>query len=135
MINKVSKMIPFTEIFKSKMGKGAMKDGISDIFAVDGRDDLTEDEKIPMRITAVGDLVAGGVMSTVNPFGLIIGGGIILTNLGIRRAVEGGLHKKVKGAWKGSRKRAEDANIDVQEPDIIQNPCLPNGSMMIQMVR
>jgi hypothetical protein len=74
-------------------------------------------------------------MSTANPFGLIIGGGIILTNLGIRRAVEGGLHKKVKGAWKGSRKRAEDANIDVQEPDIIQNPCLPNGSMMIQMVR
>jgi hypothetical protein len=134
MINKISKMIPFQKIFKSKMGQGAIKNGIADIFAVDDRNDLTEDEKIPMRITAVGDLVAGGVMSTANPFGLIIGGGIMLTNIGIRRAVEGGLHKRIKGTWKNSRKKAQEANSNIQKP-IITNPCLTSGSMAIQMIR
>ena len=81
MINKLSKFVPFSEllgsqVFKSKMGKGGFKNGISDFVSVDRREDLTEDEKIPMRITAVGDMVAGGVMTTANPFGLIIGGGI-----------------------------------------------------------
>ena len=137
MINKLSKFVPFSEllgsqVFKSKMGKGGFKNGISDFVSVDRREDLTEDEKIPMRITAVGDMVAGGVMTTANPFGLIIGGGIILTNLGIRHAVENGLHKKIKGTWKGSRKRAQQIQ---QEELTLGNPCLPNTGLSFQMVR
>lgn len=134
MINKINKVLPFSDlmgspVFKRRMGKGALKNGISDILSVDHRDDLTEDEKVPMRITAVGDMVAGGVMSTANPFGLIIGGGIILTNLGIRHAVENGLHRKIKGTWKNARAKAQEQQENMQPQ--LGNPCLPSASLAI----
>jgi len=134
MINKINKVLPFSElmgsqVFKRRMGKGSFRNGISDILSVDHRDDLTEDEKIPMRITAVGDMVAGGVMSTANPFGLIIGGGIILTNLGIRHAVENGLHKKIKGTWKNARANAQQNNPEPVRQ--LGNPCLPSSALAI----